>query len=366
MVGRKRFITLDLLRGFLLIAVCVNHAQRTPGILEYLTGGGVLWVSGAELFFILSGFTFSYVRKKTLAEKGFGEVLKKSLTRALGIYVLTIIASCITLLIADAVDCQVGIRNGGASVCSTLTWQAFSDVATLQKTVYWVAMLGYYTLYVALAPLALLLLQRKAWYILLTISTGIFLLRDQSPILIYQLLFSLGLILGWYFRPLLAPSKKATYLLTLAGFWSLITYALSLALNEGTLARAMPQAHRWYQTFWAPYFDRTEMDFPRLAMAVLWFLSLFYFFTRFEQPINRALGWLLLPFGRDSLWTFALHAPLVFALNIFIVFDNAGRISNTLQSVVIIAVLYLLVWIKNQISQLINHAYQSRRITIEA
>src|SRR5262245_56218398 len=53
---RQRDRALDLLRGYLLCVILVDHIHWFPSLFEPLTGCGQLWASAAEGFLLISGF----------------------------------------------------------------------------------------------------------------------------------------------------------------------------------------------------------------------------------------------------------------------------------------------------------------------
>jgi len=59
---RRRIFELDLLRGFFVVIIIIDHLQLWPSPLRYLTGEGRLWVTAAEGFFLISGLLVGYIR----------------------------------------------------------------------------------------------------------------------------------------------------------------------------------------------------------------------------------------------------------------------------------------------------------------
>ncbi|HET6622635.1 MAG TPA: OpgC domain-containing protein, partial [Candidatus Saccharimonadales bacterium] len=90
-----RIAELDLLRGFFIFAIILDHAQHIPDIHMYLTGQGKLWVSAAEGFFLISGLLTGYIRGFRQQDRPLWEQSKKLIKRGLLLYVWAII---ITLL----------------------------------------------------------------------------------------------------------------------------------------------------------------------------------------------------------------------------------------------------------------------------
>jgi hypothetical protein len=57
----KRILSLDLLRGFFLIVIMIDHVELYPNGWDFLTGKGRLWVSAAEGFFFMSGLLIGMI-----------------------------------------------------------------------------------------------------------------------------------------------------------------------------------------------------------------------------------------------------------------------------------------------------------------
>ena len=85
----KRDLRLDLLRGFCLFAMIVDHIAG-PSALHWLTGGNRFYVSAAEGFVFISGLLLGMISHATIARDGFGAVLSKTLRRAANLYLLMV------------------------------------------------------------------------------------------------------------------------------------------------------------------------------------------------------------------------------------------------------------------------------------
>jgi len=72
-----RIQELDLLRGYFIAVILIDHIQRWPSFYTYLTGQGRLWVSAAEGFFIISGLLIGYLRGYKARHHPLAVVTKK-------------------------------------------------------------------------------------------------------------------------------------------------------------------------------------------------------------------------------------------------------------------------------------------------
>ena len=68
-------------------------------------------------------------------------------------------------------------------------------------------------------------------------------------------------------------------------------------------------------------FLKLDLPLPRLALSWLWFAGFFMLFRRFEDRIKRWLGWILLPFGHNSLYVYTMHAFVILVMHLFVAPD---------------------------------------------
>lgn len=91
-------------------------------------------------------------------------------------------------------------------------------------------------------------------------------------------------------------------------------------------------------------------------MSLLWFIGFFMIFQRFEKQIKRYLGWLLIPFGTNSLYVYSIHAFVVMGAHLIVnpqygapasyfnSFDRLAEVPQNLAlSILVIAIIYLAV-----------------------
>ncbi len=73
------------------------------------------------------------------------------------------------------------------------------------------------------------------------------------------------------------------------------------------------------------------------------FSSLFFLFRRFEPWITKRLGWLLLPFGTNSLYTYTIQAFVVFFVMLVYTKASSFWLPNLAVSLFAIAAVYVAV-----------------------
>jgi hypothetical protein len=202
--GVARDGALDLLRGYFLFMIVVNHLRFKENLLYALTGRQLLFVTAAEGFILVSGFLVGKVRGGEARTAGLGAATRRLLRRA---ETLALWSALLTLLLrglsalTDYWPQIHGYDEGG----SWLAWIA--GAVTLRKTYGDHNLLAGYALYMAAAPLGLYLMMRGRTLVFLALSavlwaasyrfelhwTGAFHV-DGS----WQILFVIGMVLGYH------------------------------------------------------------------------------------------------------------------------------------------------------------------------
>src|SRR3954468_12253264 len=85
-VKKDRIVSFDILRGYFLIVILINHIELYPSGFDLFTGRGRLLVSAAEGFFFMFGLLVGMVYKRRLA-LGMRFIFQKMWKRALQLYI---------------------------------------------------------------------------------------------------------------------------------------------------------------------------------------------------------------------------------------------------------------------------------------
>lgn len=326
----ERIRALDLMRGYFLIVILLDHLAYFPSGLDVLTGRGILYASSAEGFFLISGIVLGMVRGRKLVNEPIIVPIKKLLTRSGQLYLTSVILTLLFTIIGWLFFMQNPNLKYGIEDPSTPLWQVVWNAITLQYTYGWADFLRYYALFMAGTPIVLWLVRKRKWYIAAFASLAIwwsfrFTPEEQQELfapLAWQLVFVSGFIIGYYW-PVIQNfwRKLPTWLRTTCGvalFSAFITTAaLSAWIVFGSYLGAQPQGDISGEIW--KYFDKTSLPIPRLLLGTIWFWGLFWIVRRFEAKLTRALGRLLLPLGTNSLYVYTIEAFFVFFLHLFIV-----------------------------------------------
>lgn len=333
----SRFLALDYLRGFFIIVIIVDHLWRWPNFFEFISGRGELWSSAAQGFVIISGLLIGYIRGYKNRDQPLTEVTKKLLKRGLTLYVWMFITT--TLLVSaswlfsfrgNIADIPIPVGDWGALILNTLR---LDYAHTLTHFLY------LYALFLALSPLAIWLLRRgKAWILFIaTWALWVVGLHFDVEWLLWQVLFFVPAIAGWYLKPLIDAHLR------LPKAWQLtISYSVILLTVTSMVASALvilPNEPGAYKNI---LFGKDPITLATVLISFVWFYGLVQLFHLLLPFLERWLKWLLLPFGQRSLTAYILHTLPLMATQFF--FDSTTNIwINTLYAVVCIVATRLLI-----------------------
>lgn len=355
-----RIATFDLLRGYLLIGIIIDHLSFFPNGLDWWSARGGLYVTMAEGFFLISGIVLGIVRGAKMVHEPFKKVAKVLLQRGLQLYITSVVLTLAFTLIGWIFYMDNPGLKPGIVGASTPFIQVVIDTVTLQYFYGWADYLRLYAVFLFAAPLAVFLLRKKLWYVLVALSAIIWFFypdpysisifeREKLQLLSWQVLFFGGLIAGFYWPQLTVFWRKQSHrlrvaikvsIVALAGVTLLATVTLMLTTLGYNFSAIGFTSELWHQIF-TNYFNKESLPIARIALAVLWFVAAYIVIRRLEKPIIKFLGWILLPFGTNSLYVYTVHAILLFFLHLY--FQAGNLWYNLLVSLVLIVIIYVMV-----------------------
>ncbi|HVS78904.1 MAG TPA: OpgC domain-containing protein [Candidatus Saccharimonadales bacterium] len=339
----KRILAFDLIRGLFLIIIMIDHIELTPSGWDLLTGKGELWVSAAEGFFFLSGLLIGMIYRRRIA-LGMKFIFKKMWKRAIELYV---VGTGLTLLYL----CWFEFSHHAPIkdvLPSPLPWHHIIEQALLMRFTYgWSDFLVRFAILMLIAPFVFYLIAKGKWWLALAGVIVAWIFRGQGFTLSWQLIFNLGIFVGFYwqqldrqFRKLSAKQRRAVKRGMAAA--SIVTFSLSYAsvFLLSFLNRHYDSITPWLRhlTFtwnhynadiWV-YAQKWTMGPWRVAMFFLWFTTLYWFVRRYEQPIARYSYGLLELLGRNSLFVYTAHSVIVFAFYMYLIPAHTGLWQNFL------------------------------------
>lgn len=358
-----RDLRLDLLRGFCVFAMVVDHIGGSSW-LYVVTGGNTSAVSAAEGFVFLSGLVVGIVYRQKIAAAGLRAATWAMLRRARTLYLLTVCMTLVFVAVTVWTDLALWVdRSNGLGIRS---WPELV-VATLLLRYTWhgTDILALYTVLVAGAPLVFFLMaERRTWWALGG-SWALWGLHhafpayaaipwpiqnaENFPLAAWQALFVTALVLGYHRRELetwLGAQMTATTTgairrtamaaggcaaLTIGWVWgaeSVLAISPSAALGMGGLDP----------------FDKAALGPGRVALFFVLAGLALVATTYLWRPLSVGFGWALVPLGQASLYVYAMHLFLILvAYNVppYVGSDQPGReLPNTLGQLSLVLVLW--------------------------
>ncbi|RWZ78256.1 MAG: hypothetical protein EOT05_00620 [Candidatus Microsaccharimonas sossegonensis] len=310
---KGRFVALDYLRGFFIIVIIVDHLNRWPSFLEVISGRGELWSSAAEGFVIISGLLLGYIRGFKDRDKSLKSVSLIVLKRALILYVWEVITT-ITLTVVTwygsfkGAVAYVPIPQGD---WATLLQQAI----TLQYTSILIHFLYLYAIFLAFSPLVIWLLRRSFWWLILIVSTLLWLIGFllQIEVLQWQILFFIPATAGFYLEKILHWLLSLKDIIRRVGGITIVMVTVTTITIS--MLDLLPEA--------SDSFNRTPLMIGRILIAFLWFSGLLIITWRIVPWLKKYGDWLLTPFGTRSLSVYIVHGIPLMLFSLFIpLYDN--------------------------------------------
>jgi hypothetical protein len=333
----------DLLRGLCLIVMVVNNLGGNSWLYA-LTGAGAFYISAGEGFVFIAG----YVLGLNAAREPLGETVRHLVGRAWTLYRLAIGITLIFGLLAmlGRLHLWYPLPDYTSAAYAGRLDAFLIGTLTLAVAYHGAEFLILYILLFLVAPLALLACaEGKGWLVPL-VSIGLYLAVQLYPdqfhlpfatafsFEAWQLLFFAGLAIG-YHRHWLDErvAARAVY------WWGYAVLIVVAALGLLVLYR-QGLAPRWL-------FDRENGDAiraaltPRRLLVVAIYLQFFAFLaTWFWGLLRAACGWFLLSLGRNSLWVYILHLPVIVLFRNVPYLAGLDRNAGTIAQVLAVLVLW--------------------------
>src|SRR5205085_7301495 len=159
--AERRDLRVDLLRGFCIFAMVVDHFGGQSWLYA-LTGGNRFYVSAAEGFIFISGFVMGQAYRAKQERAGLVAAMSDAMKRARTLYLATAVLTIIfsALYLYTDITLWTG-RDFGLGIDSFQ--EVIVGALTLHYTYHGTDILAMYTLLMLLAPLVLLLLSVAHW-----------------------------------------------------------------------------------------------------------------------------------------------------------------------------------------------------------
>lgn len=377
----KRDSRVDLLRGLAIVFVVVNHLGMTS-LFQLLTQEAVGFVSGAELFVLFSGLVVGMVYGPRVKDD-FGTVVDLTARRAGKLYVTALVVLLGIFLISlspifqtDSLTSYTDQGTGGAGHDSAgraydlyagmealfqfpVPPQLLPAILLLQFGPWQFNVMGLYVILLLASPLILAALNRgKAWWVL-GATLGIYALgattrfrllpsqfEDSFPLLVWQVLFVIGLVAGFHRRKWVAWLTANPWAVVVCTAGAAVFAFLSWGnpyLANGFDLRLAVIPDSAYRAMYDSWFARTYLAPGRLLNVLVLVVASYAFLTAYWKPVERALGWFLIPLGRATLYVFVVHVVLIAVIANIPVLRQGDVLINTAAYALILGLLWIMV-----------------------
>lgn len=362
----KRIAALDMLRGYALVCIMLDHMPQ--GVLRNVTLANFTVFDAAELFVLLSGFLVGMVWVKVEERQGLRAAQWRFLRRAFQVW-LALVTGAVLLALFSHLLFALKINH-------TAVWFQYSRwiwenplgyVGTVMLMWMQPNLLDVLALYVVLiltVPLTVPFLLRLPW-LAMAVSVAVWwfaaplntLVPNQRPggLLFnpfgWQLLFFIGVALGAFRRQVMPVLRRYSRLLTPLSIGVLL-FGLAIIVCWRIGEPAKPVAAVLKSIYGE--IDKWSLDGLRLMsiMAASWLVAV-PLASAFEWMANTALGRDLAEIGRGGLWSFIACVMLSIwgdALDMMAPPDRAGVVLRIVIDLWVIAALWVAaaLWLRRE------------------
>ncbi|HEX7587901.1 MAG TPA: OpgC domain-containing protein [Anaerolineae bacterium] len=316
----KRDLRLDLLRGLAVFVMVVDHFGGASW-LYLLTGNNRFFTSGAEAFVLISGMVVGLVYGNIAKTKGLRAASIKAFQRAWTLYKLTIVMTLAFAALSAFFNLpwSKGVELGDPLIFTF-------NVLILHQTFYLADIPMMYTIFMAMAPLGLwMLYHNRSWLLMFTsflVWLGFQFVNSQQIIIwstignttfhpaAWQLFFAWAMAVGYHRDAIwswIAKLPRLSYFLfsALLFFWLLHLYTAETA----TLSKLYPGFD--VKLIVNELFNKDTVSVGRILATVIVFQFGYLALSYFWRPLNRIIGWLFLPLGQNSLYSYTMHVVVI-------------------------------------------------------
>jgi hypothetical protein len=359
-----RDVALDLVRGLAMVILVINHIHLNSA-LEHVTA---TFISAAEILVAVSGVVVGMVFGRRWRTEGPRVATAALLRRARKLY----LASLAVVALVGALTLVPGLATETLTASPrnpTQDLYAFDGagrtllaVVTLEAGPWQFNILGLFIALLAAAPVAFWALDRGWWAPLVAGSLTLFavgrawpvdVLPSQSerpfPDLVWQALFVHALVIGWHRERIAAAVCRHRGLITKVVLALAVVATYIQLQRQGVdplgLDTTLGLSHDDWDRFDTTYFDKTTLDPVRIAVMLSVAGGVYLLAQTFAGAAHRALGWLLLPLGRNSFYVFIVHVFVCLAAASVPALsgDGLGLLGNTMVQVACLALLVVMV-----------------------
>ncbi|MCK2175191.1 OpgC domain-containing protein [Enterobacter asburiae] len=371
-IAGVRDLRIDFMRGIALVMMVVAHSE-VMSVFNIFSWERFGLTTGAEGFVILSGFMLGMLNRARLQKVVLLTVSWGLYLRAWKIYRVNIIIIVSFILLAYIPHINIFEVTHFTDRFSGESWSLYPVTPQIKETWFNIILylqigphqtqiLGLYIFLLLFSPLFLGMLQKGNVWWLLGASLLVYGLWQRwplrltpsefefaFPLLAWQFIFVLGMASGWYKAELISFARTPAGKVVVV---ALVIVALILGfIAQNHTNPFMPPALLMhvippdsFNTFYHTWAAKNGLGPVRVLNDIALMVTVYLVLTYCWTPLNRLLGWFLIPLGQHSLYTFILHVYVVLLVSQFITFDlwRHAWIENTLVHAAALGILWLM------------------------
>ncbi|MBL5944377.1 OpgC domain-containing protein [Enterobacter asburiae] len=371
-IAGVRDLRIDFMRGIALVMMVVAHTE-VMSVFNIFSWERFGLTTGAEGFVILSGFMLGMLNRARLQKVVLLTVSWGLYLRAWKIYRVNIIIIVYFILLAYIPHINIFEVTHFTDRFSGESWSLYPVTLQIKETWFNIILylqigphqtqiLGLYIFLLLFSPLFLGMLQKGNVWWLLGASLLVYGLWQRwplrltpsefefaFPLLAWQFIFVLGMASGWYKAELISFARTPAGKVVVV---ALVIVALILGfIAQNHTNPFMPPALLMhvippdsFNTFYHTWAAKNGLGPVRVLNDIALMVTVYLVLTYCWTPLNRLLGWFLIPLGQHSLYTFILHVYVVLLVSQFITFDlwRHAWIENTLVHAAALGILWLM------------------------
>jgi hypothetical protein len=170
--------------------------------------------------------------------------------------------------------------------------------------------------------------------------------EDSFPLLVWQVLFVIGLVAGYHRRAIVGWLSARTWVVAactgLAFLFAFLSWGNPYLANGFDLRLAIiPDTV--YRSLYDALFARTYLEPGRLLNVLVLVVAAYAFLTAYWKPVQRALGWFLIPLGRATLYVFIMHVVLIAVVANIPALQQENILLNTAAYAAVLGLLWVMV-----------------------
>ncbi|RMA89577.1 MULTISPECIES: OpgC domain-containing protein [Enterobacter] len=371
-IAGVRDLRIDFMRGIALVMMVVAHTE-VMSVFNIFSWERFGLTTGAEGFVILSGFMLGMLNRARLQKVVLLTVSWGLYLRAWKIYRVNIIIIVSFILLAYIPHINIFEVTHFTDRFSGESWSLYPVTPQIKETWFNIILylqigphqtqiLGLYIFLLLFSPLFLGMLQKGNVWWLLGASLLVYGLWQRwplrltpsefefaFPLLAWQFIFVLGMASGWYKAELISFARTPAGKVVVV---ALVIVALILGfIAQNHTNPFMPPALLMhvippdsFNTLYHTWAAKNGLGPVRVLNDIALMVTVYLVLTYCWTPLNRLLGWFLIPLGQHSLYTFILHVYVVLLVSQFITFDlwRHAWIENTLVHAAALGILWLM------------------------